>query len=1091
VHLKSLKIQNPENCRASAPLAGEKTLPARLAPSRATEAVALQLLHNDKGAAIVIVLAFLVMITFVVVAFFSRATANRQVENSSAAGKKAALLARSAADLVVADLKKEMINASTVNTSGSYTWLTPLEYPVGSGKYPGMVPTQNISSAVSGTNFTNLVKQSGIASAGGLIPMSTGIPASTATASLDGHKISGSRWSAPMLTGINFSDLQVPSWILVTRAGVPASQAWINSFKDPTSGNANYVIGRFAFNVYDEGGLLDVNVAGYPSSITGTNASFKGSQGLADLSQIPGVSNVDAFVKNWRNIATGQTPTDYMAYLGLGGSTTTSFGAGPKYGFLKSGTSGTTSDNRLLTRQDLIRLANNGTLGITGTALPYLTTFSRSLNAPTYAPDPARNPVTDPLQTAGAAGKLFNVDLLGSTARVTKVFTRADGTQSVIGEPILKHRFPLSRLALLSDPNADPTLIYNYFGLTRSTPSGPWVYAHNTQGVKNQILKMNQIQAQVPGREPDFFEILQNCINVGSLGKAANTDSTMQAIDQNVYFQILQIGANLIDQYDADSYPTRISFNNGAIEITGVENLPYLSRFWVKTYRYAATPDIVGLWLQSEIWNPHQQSSAPTGLGPTQFRFVAEGTGYFSAQEPKGSQTNTPVGTIIRPGPTQPGGVTFSTSGTNFVSPVLIDSPTIANASATGNNHVSDGGNNFVGIFVTSGSIPQPVDTWWGGTSMGAVPVSLYLEYLDAYGNWVAYDKLLRCSLSTGDGGANKPPGLMGMDDPFIIKADPRSRRFGSTGGWRSNGSSYGPGGQPYDNPGYTMRPDYTVGGWATTTLGAYPGWTPQAVQDGHYGYLTENSTNRDTYYADPDGVIRHGDAANFSGTNGQPLQMPTNTNTSRPIILNRPFRSVAEMGYAFRDDPWRSLNFFTKESADSALLDAFCINEQSGSALTAGVLNLNTRQQPVLKAVISGVLKDQMNPGSTLSANAEAGSMAALVTGTTSASPMMNRSELATKISPALGYDNFSNNPSDAAIKSRRESVIRALADAGDTRTWNLLIDVVAQSGRFPITASTPDKFIVEGECRYWLHVAIDRYTGQVIDQNLEVVNE
>ena len=147
MHLISFKIQNPENCRASAPLAGEKTLPARLSPSRATEAVALQLLHNDKGAAIVIVLAFLVMITFVVVAFFARATANRQVENSSAAGKKAALLARSAADLVVADLKKEMINASTVNTSGSYTWLTPLEYPVGSGKYPGMVCPRRISAA--------------------------------------------------------------------------------------------------------------------------------------------------------------------------------------------------------------------------------------------------------------------------------------------------------------------------------------------------------------------------------------------------------------------------------------------------------------------------------------------------------------------------------------------------------------------------------------------------------------------------------------------------------------------------------------------------------------------------------------------------------------------------------------------------------------------------------------------------------------------------------------------------------------------------------------------------------------------------------
>jgi len=32
---------------------------------------------------------------------------------------------------------------------------------------------------------------------------------------------------------------------------------------------------------------------------------------------------------------------------------------------------------------------------------------------------------------------------------------------------------------------------------------------------------------------------------------------------------------------------------------------------------------------------------------------------------------------------------------------------------------------------------------------------------------------------------------------------------------------------------------------------------------------------------------------------------------------------------------------------------------------------------------------------------------------------------------------------------------------------------------------------FIVEGEQHYWVHVAIDRFTGQVIDKQIEVVNE
>ena len=31
----------------------------------------------------------------------------------------------------------------------------------------------------------------------------------------------------------------------------------------------------------------------------------------------------------------------------------------------------------------------------------------------------------------------------------------------------------------------------------------------------------------------------------------------------------------------------------------------------------------------------------------------------------------------------------------------------------------------------------------------------------------------------------------------------------------------------------------------------------------------------------------------------------------------------------------------------------------------------------------------------------------------------------------------------------------------------------------------------IVEGEQRYWVHVAIDRFTGQVTDKQIEVVNE
>jgi len=48
-------------------------------------------------------------------------------------------------------------------------------------------------------------------------------------------------------------------------------------------------------------------------------------------------------------------------------------------------------------------------------------------------------------------------------------------------------------------------------------------------------------------------------------------------------------------------------------------------------------------------------------------------------------------------------------------------------------------------------------------------------------------------------------------------------------------------------------------------------------------------------------------------------------------------------------------------------------------------------------------------------------------------------------------------------------------------------MIDVIAQSGRY--SKRLVSQFVVEGEKRYWLHIAIDRFTGEVIDQQLEAV--
>ena len=81
----------------------------------------------------------------------------------------------------------------------------------------------------------------------------------------------------------------------------------------------NYVVGRYAYAIYHEGGLLDANVAGYyttfPSSFT-TNGTvgtycYKEAQAFADLTQLPPLANAPVIVKfqflndivGWRNYA--------------------------------------------------------------------------------------------------------------------------------------------------------------------------------------------------------------------------------------------------------------------------------------------------------------------------------------------------------------------------------------------------------------------------------------------------------------------------------------------------------------------------------------------------------------------------------------------------------------------------------------------------------------------------------------------------------------------------------------------------------------------------------------------------------------------
>lgn len=278
---------------------------------------------------------------------------------------------------------------------------------------------------------------------------------------------------------------------------------------------------------------------------------------------------------------------------------------------------------------------------------------------------------------------------------------------------------------------------------------------------------------------------------------------------------------------------------------------------------------------------------------------------------------------------------------------------------------------------------------------------------------------------------------------------------------------------------------------------------------------------NTPAYYADPDGVVRPADGAYANSATGDGIMTFTSPGTGgtaagdttsggyngnsqhgrRPVILNRPFRSVGELGYVFRDEPFKTLDFFTKYSADAALLDVFSLTDESKvsngvlGSVVAGQFNPSNAPLPVLQAVLAGGSKKDFDP--TYNLGTESGTVfptlvstiATALNPTSGPNPLLNRAALVTQIQP--GLQSIYGSTADQANKAYLEAPVRALADVTNTRTWNLLIDIIAQSGHMSPQAQTLNDFVVEGERRYWLHVAIDRYTGKIVDQQLEPVYE
>lgn len=1209
-------------------------------------------LARRRGTALVITLSIVVLLAFVLVAFFVKATSTLKAEKAGGGGREASLLAKSAVNLIVTDLQAEMKASSS--PLGTNVWFPSTNQ--------AMRPSRQLLAGVATNNasFFNLIKQSGVPMFAGSPTISTTGGTATSAPASDGRMVSVDRWSSPMLTGATLP--VTPNWIYLNRDGSMAAT--------PSA----QTIGRFAYNVYDIGGLLDVNAAGFAPVSSGdpSEAATKGGQVWADLRSLPGINpaaygNDASWPPQWR------IPSDWSAMSSTNASSPLAWyqASGWLQPYAQSGGAGV--DRMFTSRQDLIRYAqmHESTFDKDAAgrfpALQYLTTFSREVDQPTFRPSTTRPKIDFDENQGGNDSKGLDDEI-------------NPGVRASDGRALVKKRFALDNLKLLASASPDAAEIYRLFGLTRS--GNKWVYNHGTAG---QILNLGGIPSD---REPDFFEILKAAIHAGSLGVQHGTSLSISPIafyrpslgydDASLNYQIIQIGANIIDQGDENSYPTQIEFDGTTF--AGVENLPYIDAVACVSLPEQVISGLnppvdpsgvnfvgIGDWadaggkvkslravtlLMPRLWNPHAGNPGNQTQVPVNFRVRAEisasGTSPFvQARHTDTANTDFQTGNPWRTDGVDGGSGNVSSYKTDYTSiggqnygptsaanPALnLNGSAVQFSLATGwqasfPNTLSDprilshlySGSGFSSITGTAGvtefsSISPWIQNGFGKTASATAlvapyevfgfpmgrswmgpyvqnsagtqkkplfsvievwsgPVRLILECQTSSGDWIPYDEayyltfdvssttfkpdsyyaLTDVSSAAGDGDrGNLAVAIDGQAIPTYLKFDARSKRWG---GVMAGATFLGRGTKAQQRLLWqyqsipergTLRPGAT----ATLSLGSYPQgvnyyptastsfdagasgvWSAAQNHTDFKQLATANIANvavntgtspAGYEYLDPDRTRRRGMGAYWidNSFDGQPLANESHPTTgaaqsgvarNRPIILNRPFRSVAELGYVFRDTPWRNLDFFTAESGDSALLDFFCIHRiaedssgrsavpltNEGAPIVGGKINLNTLQSEVLTALLRGTARENQGASTELLSEAEARTIAeGLVNFTSSTAadkgPFTSLADLVGRPGSAP-YRGFADEltsllpAADTAVKQRREAVVRALTDAGGVRTWTVLIDVVAQSGIVPPGTT---RFIPRGESRIWTSTAVDRFTAEVLDSQSEWVNE
>jgi hypothetical protein len=658
--------------------------------------------RSRSGMALVIVLCFLVLLTIVMLAFLSRSLSSGLISGASANATKADVYGKGAIDQVIGDLRQEIAAGSVVagvngaisspsavatNSAGYISYIyrpssPATAVPYNSGPY--------VTTSQAWNNMPNLVKESArgqpFYATTAHATYNLTIPASSRAApvsstddiSVNGRFVSLARWNKHLLlpkasatitpsssgtsiadTGTNAAPMASDPAATSPTANYFVSPDWIFTASDGsnpttfsstlTNPNANtYVVGRYSYAIYNEGGLLDANVAGFP-----TLYNQKGPASFADLTVLPGIAsttsitpqNVVNALVGWRNAATAQSTGTFPAYtVSTSGTTYTSYLQyilGINSRFMTVGSNNSQSDRAFTSRQQLIAFlqgvanGNASDEALLQDAMMYLGTFSRTLNQPSYWPDPTRPRVVGPIASnsssytggnfAHGLDDTYNPPFKSIRVGTGWPGTRNDGTTWVVGDPLVKKRFALSRLMWLTYKGPSATLsstdslfqqyqnesmsaqavtqlaaegtaanIYKYFGLTWNAGPGTgglggyWVYNHGTGGSPESPASLRSLVAvQAAQREPDFFELLQATVNVGAIAKARigpgveNTEGDYNTItDSYVMNAVLQLGANVIDEANPTQYPTHIEYDFGDVGyfrgVYGAMDLPGL-----------------------------------------------------------------------------------------------------------------------------------------------------------------------------------------------------------------------------------------------------------------------------------------------------------------------------------------------------------------------------------------------------------------------------------------------------------------------------------------------------------------------------------